>query len=706
MADVDMVLKDLERIPELSDRFFKLIPQATVQVAEANEPEHDSSWDYAISPEGRHWFSVCAEGLTSGYLRLYEYLPQENCCIRSFALEDEIITYSRAIRPSKIHSSLSFLEPLAPGGCSRILLATHMTAAAPGHPRWMPFAYYTHLWEGFPGSNLLIYDPDSRHVEDLGIPVIHESIYGGVYEKSTDSFYFSGYHRGHVYRFDLKTRKVTDFGQATEFGTWRYIHGLDGNLYSTTASGRLFRINITKQIIEDIPFDFPFSERLINTGTNNKLMHFAHSGGKLWFTALSCEDLLSYDYASGQVLTVCDMIPEEIRSTQSNVRCMGMASDDSGVLWYLCEMMGFGSFLVRYDPAHDKKPENMGLMGTPERIVHASFGCFIQKDRIYVNDTNRMDANVAVFSASLSDIRKNAGKSIGYAIDPLSYLHIKNGAKRYAIRTGKSLGNSASSVLNLYSASKKQRETQAFALTLPPSYDHRARTRFNGDSAVNATFIAYSSCWVVKLWQDVGIEAAQVHKVGFNKNNDVMAICGSEDYMRYTLRNGKIIQAETAEDYLPPDPEILAGQYSHLELPWQPERRHLAYATAACTFDGGRTLIGTQDGMLAILSSDGEHVFSLGAVTPGGPIHDLAPSPDKKRVIGVSGDRNDLGCVFQYDDERGLILYGRIFFHDANTPGLIGSSNEPTSVAWSPDGAVLAIGVRDRLGCVYAFQLE
>jgi len=84
---------------------------------------------------------------------------------------------------------------------------------------------------------------------------------------------------------------------------------------------------------------------------------------------------------------------------------------------------------------------------------------------------------------------------------------------------------------------------------------------------------------------------------------------------------------------------------------------------------------------------------------------DYAISPDGQSAIGVSGDPDDLGVVFRFDLKTGLKLYGRIFFHHADMPGLIGASNEPHTVAWSADGKSVAIGVRDRLACVYRFVL-
>ena len=64
--------QSMAHLPPMPDVLLHLIRQDTVRMAEADEPNHNSSWDYAISPGGHHYFSACAESLDSYYLRLYE----------------------------------------------------------------------------------------------------------------------------------------------------------------------------------------------------------------------------------------------------------------------------------------------------------------------------------------------------------------------------------------------------------------------------------------------------------------------------------------------------------------------------------------------------------------------------------------------------------------------------------------------------------
>lgn len=685
--DKQTLLQQAGWVQGLPESLARIAPQAQLCTL-TEEPRHVSIWDYAISPQGRHYFSVCAEGTTSDYARLYEYLPETNAVRRLFRLEDVIITRDEAIRPSKIHSSIAFM----PDG--RLIMATHTTAAAPGHPRWMPFAYYPDLWQGFPGSNLLIYDPKSGEVTDLGVPVPHESIYGGTYEETTNSYYFSGYHRGHVYRYDLATRRVTDFGQATEFGTWRYVHAPDGNLYTTTATGRLVRLNIAKQAIEDVPFDFPIKPELLATGSNNKMMHYALTEGGFWFTALSCDQLMRYDCASGQVRLCGCFVPPELQAVSPRVRCMGMAADETGVLWLLEEVLGLGLYIVSLDAAHGGSPRLHALAGSRQRVMRASFGCFIRDGVLYASDTNRGSEQPAVYQVPLRVLRE--GTQGPLAEDPVFYLSLTDGEERFARAAGRTLLEAADRTLEDRLQGYYARRSPGFLATMPRYFREHPEAPFNGDSAVNVTVLPNQSRWVCKLWKRYG--TLPIEAVGFTEDGAVWAQAAGR---RILMRGGEVVGEEAAHP-LPENDALQAAQAAY--LPHQAERRHLCEATAACRMSDGRLLAGTQDGMLAILSPG--RVFSAGSVGLGQPIHALCAFPGGRRALGVAGGKNDLGMVFTYDDEVGLILHGRIFFQDYRSPGVLGASSQPSRVAVSPDGKFAAIAVSDRLTNVYCFELS
>ena len=91
--------------------FFRALPEEAVRHRLLNEDmRHNAIWDMAISREGRVFFSLCAELAESRYVRLYEYLPDENAFRLHFRLEDRVIVQDREIRASKIHTSLILIS--------------------------------------------------------------------------------------------------------------------------------------------------------------------------------------------------------------------------------------------------------------------------------------------------------------------------------------------------------------------------------------------------------------------------------------------------------------------------------------------------------------------------------------------------------------------------------------------------------------------
>ena len=112
--------------------FFRALPEEAVRHRLLNEDmRHNAIWDMAISREGRVFFSLCAELAESRYVRLYEYLPDENAFRLHFRLEDRVIVQDREIRASKIHTSMAFMED------GRLIMTTHTTSQAPQHPTWV-----------------------------------------------------------------------------------------------------------------------------------------------------------------------------------------------------------------------------------------------------------------------------------------------------------------------------------------------------------------------------------------------------------------------------------------------------------------------------------------------------------------------------------------------------------------------------------------
>jgi len=261
--------------------FFDLVPQQRVKLAPLpGGGSLNSIWDFAMAPDGRCFVSLCGEGRRPACARVYEFLPLTSIFRLCLDAGRECQVFGRAIPPSKIHTCMSFTHD------GRMVMATHNTTPAPSHPAWMFDQYYSHLWEGFAGANILTLDLKSGDVHNLGVPVPRDSIYGGIIDPRHNAFYFMSYLRGHMHRFDLETREVQDLGQVTEMGSFRLVVGPDHHIYGSSRSGWLFRVNVDRRRVEDLGVSFADNRNIWNARQRN--LHHACVGpdGRIYMTAV------------------------------------------------------------------------------------------------------------------------------------------------------------------------------------------------------------------------------------------------------------------------------------------------------------------------------------------------------------------------------------------------------------------------------------
>ena len=338
----------LAAIPEEAFRFIQL----------PNEQGHNAVWEFKRSPEGRFFLSICGENELPLSAILYEYYPRDGRLRKMFEVDKEWIVDREAMPPSKVHTSLDFL----PDG--RLIMATHNTAPAPGHPRWLYEQHYEDMWQGYPGSVVMLVDPDTNAVQVRGIPVPRESIYGGLLGADPRYFYFTGYMRGHFYRLDLQTNEVRDYGKVTEYASFRLIRDDKGRIYGGTYSGELWRYDPEKDAVEDTKARFisPYGTR-----SRRQCAYALKSPtGSLFFAGNVDGELLELDPETLKVTRHGYMhLREDARDACPTQAIGGLEADENFCLYYglatTCDGKGMMR-LMRWDVLKGKEPENLGLV--------------------------------------------------------------------------------------------------------------------------------------------------------------------------------------------------------------------------------------------------------------------------------------------------------------------------------------------------------
>ena len=646
------------------EKALELIPQSAIkQCYITDSPGFNAAWDYHITPDGRHFIACCAEGAFAEYVRLYEYFPKTNTVEKKFNLDDSIVVYPRTIRPSKFHTSMCDM----PDG--KIIMATHTTAAAPTHKEWMPEAYYNHMWEGFMGSNVLIYDPKTNTVEDLGIPVPRESIYGAKYIAEHNCYFFITYYRGHAYRLDLDTRNVTDYGQCTEFGSCFLADGPDGNIYFTSRTGALWCFDTKTLAVSYKGVEIP-RDTTVRFQSRNLLSYNAiGKDGLLYFTPHPGNHILSYNPKSNEIKSVSKVLPVGLRdyiTTTNDV--FGMAFDDDGIMWYtVLTPLTEGDPPLRLlslditDP--NATPVDYGIIGTVDRVHVCIESAVIRDNILYLPDANGAYAP-GVAAIDLEVLKRDKDTPRVISTDP---------------KYGKAL------ITDEHLKRKSK----------PNEYTKNNPFSFRRDTTLYAG----------KIWKALGTEGSQVEALEFDGDANVIAYTKKDGGTAVTLREGEILKIEKRAIAPKESKEEIAERFAAFKLPSHPGRQFLAVANAYAEMENGVTIVGTKDGCVALINNG--KVFSLGIVCNDGAVHDIAVSPDGKRAVGVAGDPYSLGIVFTYDAENGLNVEGFTYYmNGCGKDRLASVSCEPCCVAFSHDGKRLAIGVRDKLGCVYEYEID
>lgn len=647
---------------------YRVINQTGVRQAFTNEPRHNAAWDGHLTPDGKLYFSVCSELTVGEYAKLYTYDYEKNENTECFYTKDFLLKSDRYIRDSKFHTSINTL----PDG--RLIMVTHTTDKSPCHPAWLPYAFVSNVWEGFAGAELMIYDPKTGKVEQLGIPAPRESIYGAVYSPKDNAYYMLGYMRGHLYRYDLTTRKCEDKGQVSEYHCYRVTVGPDQNIYWSTRSGFIMRYNLDTRKIEDMNVRIPCDKGIHD-------WPFTYMGpapigpdGRMYLTGNFTDKLSAYDVKTGKIEYIGKLIPadEYVDHDAQHAMIPGMSFDKDGVLWY--SIMSFRdnedvyycvpAILCRWDVLHGGKPEALGVFGTVERAQIDTVSVFIdkKKDILYSVSTNHSYHSPDVIAIDLAKFRPVCGVKGPICEDNLIYAP---GAE----------------------------EHHEFAQGW---HDTKAAIR-KYTSAIHASHIT-----PVRLWKSLSLtdfENTAIREIHFTEKGTLEGICGKTAFYRFEITEGQVNRMEsvTAEEA----EKSISRSFEPVEnLPCYPGRQWRRNITAECEWLNGSRIVGTEDGFLARVDPDGS-VFSIGPAVCQGPIRALAFDKVHEKLYGVGGDVEDIGNLFTYDEKAGL-LYKGYMASDAWNDDIGACANFiPSAIAISPDGSRVAVGGADRLACVF-----
>ena len=677
--------------------YFRLIPQEGVVHALVDwEPTHNAIWDMNLNhADGRLWFSVCGEGVEPEYAHLYEY-KRGGTFVRHFDVEKESIQHDRRIRASKLHTCIHFM----PDG--KLIMQTHTTSPSPLHPAWMPESYLNHQWEGFEGSQVFIYDPETGITQNKGVLAPFSTLYGGAYSAKANLYFGFGTFDGYGWLYDLNTGAVECLGQVTDGRSNRLYEGPGGHLYYGTASGDLARLNVDTRKIEFLG----------RTREQSPLRHgYWDADGLFWFTARLGKSLYTYDPASNVIKEIDRFFPDDDFPGGSH-HCYGFDFDSKGVLWFCANQVvandvhGYeaGVKLYKWDVRNGKPIVEFGFVGSGLRAIGVCSQVCIHDDILFVTDGNHLDDPVGIIEIDLrlmTEDKLTSDRPV--TTDAIIYFGVENGRELYPAGA-EALDRDIEKRFAFFAESHRRRnillENNPYA-QLP-----LVEGKVLPEAAKNAphqTEQPYAKASGAALWEFVGYGNGGVKELTWADNTTLTGVCGENLRFTLSLQAGEVVFVDAKPTSDAPASPLAAELPDGIVWPCMPGRQYLAVPECSVQRADGSILVGTKDMMLCKLQNG--QVYGLGAVTTSGGVHSLALAPDGMTVYGVAGYELGKGDLFRYDDVNGVCWLGSLPIIKSTTGRKL-VNFRPWRAAVSPDGKHLAVGMLDEMSGVAVFGLQ
>ncbi|MEF3310235.1 hypothetical protein PV433_15180 [Paenibacillus sp. GYB004] len=740
----------------MNNNLFAGIPEELTRFTQLpNQEGHNAVWDFVKSPGGRFYVSVCGENEKPLTALLYEYDPESGGLRLIFDVAKVWIVDSQQMPPSKIHTSIDFL----PDG--RLIMATHNTAPAPGHKQWMYEQYYEHPWEGYPGSILMIVDPDTNEVQVRGIPVPRESMYGGMLGNDPRYYYFLGYMRGHLYRIDLDTNEVKDYGKVSEFSSCRLVKDAQGRLYGSSYTGGIWRFDPEREKVQDLKVNFVSPN---GTKHRRQFIFAVHSPRNSLFLVDNMDGEMIELHTETLAVTRHGPIHLRHETPVNPYGIGGLAADDNFVLYYGLKTYDgyFPIRLVRWDILNGGEPENLGLIAPQGK--DSQYICEMIFDR---DGWLHMVDVCGEFSPYILavDMKKLQPPGPGAPNVPLrpytepdyngvgrpAFMHIVAGGTRTmplhqymswndtAVRHVRSIAervftiNGGAQVLLAESDAGTGRLVQKTVIYdggAPLScvdVDGRRAAVLTADGKIVETDLR-AGTGTIMFETPEGTKLTKLHLT--LKGNQLLAsdpagtvyVCDPQKRSLQLLHGLVLTEPDAHPIRLDDDRLLLSGAADELVLydlaegravtlpvkvPSIRGRAFRATVTGGAALADGTVVAGTADGMLFTLSADHRKTTSYGRLYSSGQLRCFVRR-NGEEVFGVYGGARDAGHVFHFSCEHGFTDLGRprVIKDNAELRELDSewaSIHSISCLAYSPEDDSLCVGSGELYGCVVRY---
>jgi outer membrane protein assembly factor BamB len=243
-------------------------------------PFHDVIYSIAMGKDGKIYMGVSSEFGPGTYAHIFSYDPQTDQLEDLVDLRELLPEGKDVFRPphSKIHTSMC----VGPDG--KIYAASHLTGPPHGEK-------FLRMWEilddprrCFTGSHVIVYDPQTRQVQDLGIVIPREGTRFMAMNLDREELYMVSCLRAHFFVFRPKKGEIKDLGRISQAQCealgpcWSRL----GYAYTTDNDGFILRYDPEEERIERLPVRIPHAPWCDGRGNRVRRMKVGPDGIKLY----------------------------------------------------------------------------------------------------------------------------------------------------------------------------------------------------------------------------------------------------------------------------------------------------------------------------------------------------------------------------------------------------------------------------------------
>ena len=266
-------------------------------------PHNDVIYSTATGTDGKIYLGVSNEFSAETFAHIFSYDPETNELRDIVDLRKLFPEGEDLLRPphSKIHTSMC----VGPDG--KVYAVTHVTAPPRGEQRHRIWEILDDPRRGYTGSHLVIYDPATDSVTDMGIINPREGCRFLAFNPEREELYFETYPRAHFKVVCAKTGRTKDIGRTSQFDALGPCWSACGYAFTTDNEGFMLRYDPEAERIERLPVRIPTAPWRPLEGNRVRRMKVGPDGVKLYGVGWSAVRLFEYDPTEGEYGTMRDL---------------------------------------------------------------------------------------------------------------------------------------------------------------------------------------------------------------------------------------------------------------------------------------------------------------------------------------------------------------------------------------------------------------